>query len=232
MKKKQPESHFPASSTETPLAKAVKAQLPESEEAKEIYELLDEHSEWIRGRVRQRLGPKLRTKCQSGDIEQEALLRFLRYGPRLPSLNPKQFRHLMARIVENVIRDQHDWLHAIARDPSRELAGSQAENALNLQNAGSATPSAEAVRHEHQELVHFALGLLDPDDRRVIILRRWDTLSFDDIGIKLGINGPAADTRFRRAMRRFARVIRRVQGGEWDVIDAETSSEDPDQEPS
>ncbi len=69
---------------------------------------------WIRDFVRQRLGPLLRARGETMDYVQAAAMDVLRYTPRFLTENRHHFRSLVARIVENHLRDAHDF-HTAAR---------------------------------------------------------------------------------------------------------------------
>ena len=60
---------------------------------------------WLRQHVRSRLGSLLRAKGEVDDYVQEAMVEILRYGPRFVVSDKLQFRALLARITENVLRD-------------------------------------------------------------------------------------------------------------------------------
>ena len=68
--------------------------------------LLERDLPWIHNRVQQRLGPALRGKADSVDIVQDAMVEVLRYAPRFVVDSQARFRGLMAKIVENVLRDE------------------------------------------------------------------------------------------------------------------------------
>lgn len=155
---------------------------------------------WIRSRVQQRLGPQLRRKLETGDVVQDALMRFLADGPRLQIRNSGHLRGILARIVENVLCDKADWFSAKRRALARECALGD-HGALPDDADGPATLLATDENHDR---VRLALELLEPEARRLVVLRAWDGLSFIEIGEQLGISQKAADTRYRRALARLA----------------------------
>lgn len=155
---------------------------------------------WIRSRVQQRLGPQLRRKLETGDVVQDALMRFLADGPRLQIRNSGHLRGILARIVENVLCDKADWFSAKRRALARECALGD-HGALTDDADGPATLLATDENHDR---VRLALELLEPEARRLVVLRAWDGLSFIEIGEQLGISQKAADTRYRRALARLA----------------------------
>jgi len=155
---------------------------------------------WVRARVRQRLGPALRRKLETGDVVQDALMRFLTDGPRLQIRNSGHLRGILARIVENVLCDKADWFSAKRRALARECALSD-HAALPDDAAGPVTLLASDENHDR---VRLALELLEPEARRLVVLRAWDGLGFPEIAEQLGISPKAADTRYRRALARLA----------------------------
>ena len=74
---------------------------------------------WLHELVRSRLGPALRAKAETGDFVQETILRLLG-GRQTGIADGDRFRGLVVRIVENVLRDGHDRLHAAKRCIKRE----------------------------------------------------------------------------------------------------------------
>ena len=171
-------------------------------------ELLESSLPWIRQRVRHRLGATLRRKLETGDVVQDALLRFLNDGPRLHIRNSQHLRGILARIVENVLRDKSDWFTAKRRALAREH-GLPDSLALHDDSSG---PLTRLVANEGHDRLRLALELLEPDARQIIVLRSWEGHPFSVIGERLNITTALADTRYRRAVallaRRFAEIER------------------------
>lgn len=186
--------------------------------------LLERDMPWIERRVRMRLGGLLRAKAETQDFVQEAALEFLRYGPRFLLADTGQFRALLARIVENAIRAQHDRFTARRRalHKERPLPG---DSVLRLDASIEETgrPSRDAEAEEWKALVRLALELLDEDDREVIVSREWEGHSFGQIGAQLGITEDAARMRHSRALSRLAHCIQRVRAGKISEVLGETS---------
>lgn len=174
--------------------------------------LLERHLPWLRSRVRRSLGTKLRAKEESVDIVQDAAAEFLRYGPRFRVPDTARFRALLARIVENVICDKHDWYTARRRAMSREQPLAPA-TVLELGGGTTASPPERCERAEWEAWVRLGLELLDPEDRQVVVLRQWDNLSFEAIGEQLGLTSDGARMRFNRALPKLAMRIKELQRG-------------------
>ncbi len=178
-----------------------------------LEELIERHGNWIRQRVRRRLGAALRTKVESVDIAQDALVELLRYGPRFTVEGQGQFRALMGQIVENRIRDARDWFSAQRRSMSREQRLSESILDLSRLNAGMTRPDKKAEKLEWEQLVKLAVTLLDAEDREVIMKRQWEELPFDEVGEQLGLSPDAARMRFNRALPKLASKIEALQAG-------------------
>ncbi len=176
--------------------------------------LLERDLDWIRGYVRRRLGPALRSRLESADVVQEAMVEFLRHGPPFLVSDQQQFRRLAARVVENVIGHQYDWFTAQRRELQRERP-LPSEDILDLdaRRAPGGTPSKEAHRREREACVRLGLELLEAPDREAILLREWKGHSLAEMGTHLGITEDAARMRYQRAVRRLARKVRQLHSG-------------------
>jgi RNA polymerase sigma-70 factor (ECF subfamily) len=181
-----------------------------------LHVLLERDLPWIRSRVRKRLGPMLRMKAESEDFVQDAMVDVLRNGPRFLISSHEHFRALMARIVENVLRDQYERFNAGRRRVDREQPMPQ-ESILPLDaGARSVTRPSQAVqRDEAKDWVRLAMELLEAGDRRVIKLRQWERRSFAEIGEQLEISEDTARKRFDRAVQKLTRKLRELQSGRF-----------------
>jgi RNA polymerase sigma-70 factor, ECF subfamily len=176
--------------------------------------LLAQDLPWIERRVRRRLGPLLHAKAETADFVQEAVLEVLRYTPRFVITDRGRFRALLARIVENVLRDQHDRFTAYRRALHRERPlPADSQLVLDPPVRGAPSPSQAAQREEWEAWIRLALELSAPEDRLIILLRQWDGVSFEEIGRGLGIAADAARMRYNRALARLAHQVCLLKGG-------------------
>lgn len=172
--------------------------------------LLERDLPWIRAQVEKQLGKELRRHFSAEDIVQETMVQILRDGPRFTISDQAHFRALLARMITNVLRMKHRFLHQERRDVGRETALHSRSAVLDL-DASQTRPSQAAIRSETQAWMQLCMDLLDPKDREVIVLRQWQELSFVEIGTKLEIDQAAARMRFERALARLARLVKRAQ---------------------
>jgi RNA polymerase sigma-70 factor (ECF subfamily) len=170
--------------------------------------------DWIRARVAERCGEALKGRLETEDLVQEAMVEVLRYGPRFLMAGRDDFRGLMVRIIENVIRGQADHHNALRRQMARERPLPEG-SVIALDGAARSVtrPSEAAQRSEREAMVRLALELLDREDREVLLLRQWKELSFAEIGAELGIGENGARMRFNRALPKLARKVDQLRSG-------------------
>lgn len=170
--------------------------------------------DWIHDYVHARLGPLLRSRGETMDYVQDAVLDVMHYTPRFLTDDRRQFRGLVARIVENHLRDAHDHHAAARRTPLRERPV-PSDSVLDLDGRQRAVtqPGAAAERNEQQAWVRLAIELLEPEDRQVLLLRQWHELEFAAVGERMGLTEDAARMRFQRALPRLARKLEQLRSG-------------------
>ena len=176
--------------------------------------LLARNMPWIHAHVRRRMGAALRSKEESSDVVQDAVVEFLTHGPRFQIASESGFRRLLGRIVEHTLRDQHDWWTAQRRALSRERPlGPDTVLSLDCPRAPQADPGEQAARREWEEWIRLGVELLGGEERRIIILRQWEGRAFDAIGRELGCTEDAARMRFNRAMAHLAETVHALRAG-------------------
>lgn len=175
---------------------------------------------WLRQHVERRLGGFLRERGDVGDYLHDALLDFLRDGPRFQVRDEAQFRGLLVRVIENTLRDKNDWFRAKRRNLGR-VAPMPADSVLDLHSGivVSSTPSRQVAREESRAWVRLALELLDPEDRKVILGRDYEDRSFVEIGEELGLSAAAVRMRWTRAVGRLAQTMLKLRAGEVAGLD-------------
>ncbi|MFH2000405.1 MAG: RNA polymerase sigma factor [Planctomycetota bacterium] len=188
--------------------------------------LLERHLPWIYEHVPKRLGPLLRLKADVSDYVQDVVVQFLQYGPRIQISDDEHFRALLIRIVENALRDKHDWFTARRRAYALDHP-QPSDTVLSLDPPAEdpvATPSKVASRHEDEAWIHLGLELIDPEERELIVLRQWDELPFDEIGKRIGVSQDAAWKRHNRAVHHLAEKVGELRRRRIDCLMEESSS--------
>jgi RNA polymerase sigma factor (sigma-70 family) len=188
--------------------------------------LLDRHLPWIREHVHHRIGPLLRKMGDTCDYVQDAMVQFLQYGPRFTVKSDDQFRALLRRIVENSLRNQHDRFVARRREIALERPiPSDTVISLEYPRASKRTPSMSAERHEREAWIRLGMEFLDAEDRHIILLRKWDGLSFPEIGKRLDITKDAARMKHNRAVLRLAKMVGVLRKGKLPLPEEKESEE-------
>lgn len=183
-----------------------------------LAELVQAHIDWLRNHVAKRLGAFLRARGDADDYLQDAILDFLRDGPRFQVRDSAQFRALLARIAENTLRDRNDWFRAKRRHLGSSVTLVR-DSVLSLDPAlqRSTTPSRAAAQTEVRDWVRLALELLEAEDRKILLAREYEDRSFVQIGEELGMTANAVRMRWVRAVARLAEVMKGLQAGKLPV---------------
>jgi RNA polymerase sigma-70 factor (ECF subfamily) len=181
--------------------------------------LLKKHLGWIEVRVRQRLGPKLRRVVETSDVVQDVAMEFLQYGPRFFLSDDNRFRCLLAKIVENNLRDKNDWYSARRRAIARQRP-LPSDTILQLDGRieNVKTPSKSAQQHEEEAWIRLGMELLVAEDREVLVLRQWENRSFVEIGELLGLSPDAAWMRHSRAVGRLGKKVGELRRRNLDEV--------------
>ena len=177
--------------------------------------LLELHLAWLRAQAEKRMGDFLKARGNVDDYVQDAVLDFLRDAPRFQVRDGGQFRALLARVLENTLRDRNDWFRAKRRDLARDHK-LPTDSVLPLDPAlqRSTTPSREAGRAEIRDWVRLGLEMLDGEDRKILLAREYEDRSFVEIGAALGMSANAVRMRWVRALERLAKVMQTMRNGD------------------
>lgn len=187
--------------------------------------LLERYLPWILGQVRKRMTSLLRKKGESIDYAQDAVIQFLRFAPRFTLSHEEQFRTLLLRIVESTLLNRYDWFIARRREIARERPlPSDTILSLDPPKEKGKTPSMSVERHEREGWIRLGMEFLDPEDREVLVLRKWDGISFAEIGERLEISPDAARMRHNRAVKRLGDKIWALRCGKLDQVLEENSA--------
>ncbi|MCR9246860.1 MAG: sigma-70 family RNA polymerase sigma factor [bacterium] len=182
-----------------------------------LKKLLTDHLPWIEQRVRRRLSNLLRRDGDTQDFVQAAMVDALCDGPRFSIHDVEGFRALMARIVENNLRDRHRHLHRDRRDIRRQRAMPDDSVLILGQAARPITePPTQAERNECAAWLNLALEMLPPTDREVIRMRIWEGATFAAIGEAMSLTEDAVRKRYRRALPRMADKLELLRTGDWE----------------
>ncbi len=146
--------------------------------------------------IRLRLGRELRAKLESRDILQATLLKSLTHLHELKGEERESLMAWLARIAEHEIRDRADYHQRQRRDAAREVAiDDESPLAVAARSALS-----QVILDERARALEAAMDTLSPAHREVILLRKFEELSFPEIARRLGKSDDACRMLFARAM--------------------------------
>ena len=155
------------------------------------------YTERVRRMVRFRMGPELRSRLESMDLVQEALVEAVLDLDQFRYATEGDFLRWLSRIVENTIRDHVDKAHAAKRDirkqvPLDHVAVRADRPALEARMPlATTTPSVVLSLREDLDKLEKAMDRLKPEYREVIVLAKIEGYSCKEIAEKEG-KSPAA----------------------------------------
>ena len=146
--------------------------------------------------VRLRLGRELRSRLESRDILQAAMVKSLEHLQELKAENTGSLMGWLARIADNEIRDRADYHHRQRRDAAREISLDEDVPV----SAITRSALSRVILDERAQRLERAMEELSPVHREVILLRKFEELSFPDIARRLGKSEDACRMLLARAM--------------------------------
>lgn len=140
----------------------------------EAYErLFGLHVERLLVFTRSRLGEAIRAKVEAEDILQEAYLAAFKDFERFEYTDDGAFLRWMCRIIDNRLRDAHDYFAAKKRQ------------ADVLPRSAPTGPLTALGRAEDRQRIERALQQLSPEHREVLLLRYFEGLSAEEAGQRM-----------------------------------------------
>jgi RNA polymerase sigma-70 factor (ECF subfamily) len=165
---------------------------------------------WI---MRLRMGKELRSKLESMDLAQDAVLSALTDIENFTYKNEGDFLRWLSTIAENRLRDNLDKLHADKRDIRKEIRlgrhgpNTASEAVRSPIPIEATTPSVIMSRKEELEKLERAIDKLRPEYKEVIVLTKIEGLSYDEIADKLGKSSEAVRKLVSRSMAALTSVF-------------------------
>ena len=146
--------------------------------------------------VRLRMGRDLRSRLESRDILQAALLKSFEKIGDFRGTETRSLMAWLARIAEHEIRDSVDHLHRQRRDAARETP---LDDAVPLP-AITRSALSRVILEEEAGRLEQAIDGLSADHRDVILMRKFEELSFAEIAQRTGRSEDACRMLLARAM--------------------------------
>ncbi len=174
------------------------------------------YAERVRWMVRFRMSKELRSKLESMDLVQDALIHALSGLDDFTYKNEGDFVRWLSKIAENELRGNLKKLHADKRDIRKEV---RLDNYGSTTGGGfvktpgpinATTPSVIMSRKEDLEKLEKAIDELKPEYREVIVLTKIEGLSYEEIGVRLDKSSDAVRMLATRAMAALAAAFKRT----------------------
>ena len=204
-------------SSETPLDSETMqlVQQARSGHGQAFEQLFDRHRPYLKKVVGLRLDAAIRSRVDPSDVVQDAYLeahrRFGNYvqSPALP------FRLWLRQIAcDESMKAHRRHRQTAKRSVDREIALPEQSSMLlarRLQGMMS-SPSQKVQRKETAKLIREAIQQLSPHERDVVIMRHYEGLSNQEIGILLDVEPATVSKRHGRAMLRLHEILFDAQG--------------------
>lgn len=164
------------------------------------------YTERVRRIVRLRMDRHIRSKLDSMDVVQDALIHAFENIGEFTYKNEGDFLLWLSKIAQNALRNDLDKLHADKRDIRKEA---RFENYASTTSGGSVgiagpvdttTPSFVVANAEDLDRLERAMDKLKPEYRQVILLAKIEGLSYREIGQKISRSPDAVGMMLCRAM--------------------------------
>jgi RNA polymerase sigma-70 factor (ECF subfamily) len=179
--------------------------------------LLELFRDYLQGRAGALVGLNLRGVVNPSDLVQQTFLEACRDFSQFEGSTEAQWRAWLRRILAhnlaNVV-EKHVW--ARKRDRRRQVsldrrvaaqANSVAGHDPGVAGAQS-SPSAQAQRREASAVLASKLAQLPEDYRKVLVLRHYEGLSFEEVARHLGRTSGAVRILWLRALDRLRRLLK------------------------
>jgi RNA polymerase sigma-70 factor (ECF subfamily) len=154
--------------------------------------------------IRIRLGPLLRRRVESQDVLQATLLKAYSRLDQFEGSGTNSLMAWLAKIAQNEIRDLADYHGRVRRDFRAEVP---IEDYVARLEADVRSLIRKLESDEQQLKLERVLESLKPDHREVILLRKYEELSFEEIARRLGRSPDACRMLLARAMAALTREM-------------------------
>ena len=148
--------------------------------------------------IRLRMGSKLRSRMEPRDILQASIIKAFERLEQLKGEDSESLMTWLVRIAENEIRDQAGFQNHKRHDMDRDIPLKD-EGQERLQ-AHVRSRISRVILSDEMKHLEEALENLDPEHREVILLRKMEELSYEEIGRRLGKSADTCRMLLARAM--------------------------------
>jgi RNA polymerase sigma-70 factor (ECF subfamily) len=154
------------------------------------------------------MGPSLRKRLESRDVLQQTLLKAFQGIEQFGGEGRTTMMGWLGSIAHNEIRDQARFFGRDGRDAARDVP-LEAANELARKSLRTEVSRLHLVARVQR--LEEAIDSLDENHREVVLLRRFEELSYPEIGARLGKTSDAARMLYTRAMAALTLKLREVE---------------------
>jgi RNA polymerase sigma-70 factor (ECF subfamily) len=163
---------------------------------RELDRLYERYAPRVLSYIRMRMGHSLRQRLESRDILQATLLKSFQHLGEFRGADGRSLVAWLARIADREIADRADFHHRQRRDAGREASiEDHPDVAVRVRSVLS-----QVILDERVGVLEQAIDSLSDAHRQIILLRKFEDLSFGDIARRLGKSEDACRMLFARAM--------------------------------
>ena len=166
--------------------------------------LVERHQSLVIGTVGRMLG-------NNSDVEDVAQQVFIRVWKGAPRYRPTaKFTTWLLTITRNLVFNE---ARRRKRHPGNILDVHEGEEALAQTDSARHVPDEELLEAELQRTIESAIRALPEKQRMAVVLRRYESKSYEEIGEVLGLTVPAVKSLLFRARTELRAALRRYLEG-------------------
>lgn len=160
--------------------------------------------------IRLRMGPVLRNQLESQDLLQQTMLKAFERMDQFGGAGEMSLMGWMGAIARNEIRDHVKYFHRGGRDVARDVPYEAVGDAVADQLR---TEVSRLHLMARTQVLERAIESLEEHHREVLLLRRFEELTFPQIGERLGKSPDACRMLYTRAMAALTFKLQELSGG-------------------
>ena len=166
--------------------------------------LVERHQSLVIGTVGRMLG-------NNSDVEDVAQQVFIRVWKGAPRYRPTaKFTTWLLTITRNLVFNE---ARRRKRHPGDTLDVHEGEETLALTDPARHVPDEELLEAELQRTIESAIRALPEKQRMAVVLRRYESKSYEEIGEVLGLTVPAVKSLLFRARTQLRAALKRYLEG-------------------
>lgn len=157
--------------------------------------------------IHYRMGPSLQARMEVDDILQETFFAASRQLDQFTYESPGSFMAWLAKIADHVMIDAARFQGRQKRDWGKNIGFRSQSNPGGAEPVDFETPSRIFSRDERVKILFKKLDQLSAEQREVILLAKFEGLSTEEIGARLGKTRAAVGVLLHRALKLYRESV-------------------------